>query len=357
MRKILISIFSLIIISSLIFFAIKDKLNINKILANIEKDIGINVTLKNKKKWAFFPKISYQNYISLNDTNNNLVIQDGNINITRDFWLSSPFIITLESSSILYKGVDFRNSKIESEYNKNFLNLNKFTANVIDGNIDLNGYLYLNKKKDISLKGTYKNISLNRILKQLNIASWDRVKIRLSSSNFKINSIHDSSKHIIENLNGEMDIMGSIFFVSTEEERFGAAFLSLLADKIANMMSLSKSISYLLEKFSDTPSNISGKIIINQGILTTEKLLIDNEKEKALLSASLDLKTNIIDGKIDFYENEIIFLTAQLKGSLENPEILIGGKVFAKDGEAEPKNIKKIFEEGMQSLINNLLSQ
>ena len=111
------------------------------------------------------------------------------------------------------------------------------------------------------------------------------------------------------------------------------------------------------KSFENIPSNISGKIIINQGILTTEKLLIDNEKEKALLSASLDLKTNIIDGKIDFYENEIVFLTAQLKGSLENPEILIGGKVFAKDGDIEPKNIKKIFEEGMQSLINNLLSQ
>ena len=357
MRKILISIFSLIIIFSLIFFTIKDKLNINKILANIENDIGINIALKNKQKWAFFPKISYQNYISLNDTNNNLVIKNGSINITRDFWLNSPFIIRLESSSILYKGVNFRNSKIESKYNKNFFNLNTFTANVIDGNIDLNGYLYLNKKKDISLQGTYKNISLNRILKQLNIASWDRVKIRLTSSNFKINSIHDSSKHIIENLNGEMDIMGSIFFVSTEEERFGAAFLSLLADKIANMMSLSKSISYLLEKFADTPSNISCQIIINQGILTTEKLLINNKKEKALLSASLDLKTNIIDGKIDLYDNDIVFLTAQLKGSLENPEVLIEGEVFAKDGDIKPKNIKKIFEEGMQSLINNLLSQ
>ena len=104
MRKILISIFSLIIIFSLIFFAIKDKLNINKILANIENDIGINVTLKNKQKWAFFPKISYQNYISLNDTNNNLVIKNGSINITRDYWLNSHFIIRLESSSILYKG-------------------------------------------------------------------------------------------------------------------------------------------------------------------------------------------------------------------------------------------------------------
>ena len=42
---------------------------------------------------------------------------------------------------------------------------------------------------------------------------------------------------------------------------------------------------------------------------------------------------------------------------LKNPEILIGGEVFAKDGDIKPKNIKKIFEEGMQSLINNLLSQ
>ena len=67
-------------------------------------------------------------------------------------------------------------------------------------------------------------------------------------------TIYISSGTYVENislntdLNGEMDVMGSIFFVSTEEERFGAAFLSLLADKIANMMSLSKSISYLLEK-------------------------------------------------------------------------------------------------------------
>ena len=88
------------------------------------------------------------------------------------------------------------------------------------------------------------------------------------------------------------------------------------------------------------------------------KIIIGSRNaEKALLSASLDLKTNIIDGKIDLYDNDIVFLTAQLKGNLENPEILIGGEVFAKDGDTEHKNIKKIFEEGVQSLINNLLSQ
>ena len=122
------------------------------------------------------------------------------------------------------------------------------------------GYVSLNNKRDFSLKGSYKNISLNEILKQLNIAKWQRVKIILSSPDFEINSINDTPKQVIENLNGEMDILGSILFSSSKEERFGAAFLSLLADKVKRMISLSKSINYFLDKFADIPSDISGKI-------------------------------------------------------------------------------------------------
>ena len=56
------------------------------------------------------------------------------------------------------------------------------------------------------------------------------------------------------------------------------------------------------------------------------------------------------------YENNNIFLTAELKGSIKNPEILIGGEVFAKDGNTKPQNMKQIFEEGIQSLIDNILN-
>ena len=97
MRKILISIFSLIIISSLIFFAIKDKLNINKILANIENDTGIIIELQDKQKWTYYPKIAYQNNLSINNKNNNLIIKNSNINITRDYGINSPFLIKFES--------------------------------------------------------------------------------------------------------------------------------------------------------------------------------------------------------------------------------------------------------------------
>ena len=356
MKKIIIFLISLIIFFSIIFYVLKDKLNINKILEKIENETGISIKLKNNQKWSYYPNITYQNNLSATNKSDSLIIEKSIVNIVRDYRINSPFKITYKTPLILYKGVNFRDSKIDLEYNKKIINIKKFSANVIDGNINFNGYLYLNKDKKINLNGSYNNISINRILKQLKIANWERIRIKLSSSNFSINTTNNKSKEIIENLNGKMSLTGSIFFISKEEERFGAAFLSLLADKLMNIKPLSKSINYLLDKFADTPSNISGKISINNGVLTTEKLLIDNMKEKALLTGSLDLKSNQIDGKIDLYEDDIIFLTAELKGSLENPKILIGGKIFAKDGNSEQQNIKEIFEKEIQKLVDDILN-
>jgi len=356
MKKKLILPISLIIIFALIFFVIKDKLDINKLFENIENNTNINIKLKNNQQWSFYPKISYQNNLSIHSNSGDLIIENGKINIARDYGIASPFVIKYQSPSILYKGINFRDSKIESKYSNKIINLNKFSANILDGNIDISGYLSANNNKEITLNGSYNNILINKILKQLKISNWERVKIKLSSSHFSLYSINGTPEKIIENLNGEMNIAGSVFFVSKEEERFSASFLSLLAAKFVNIKSLSQSLNYLLDKFADIPSNISGKINFNEGILTTEKLLIENQKEKALLSASLDLKSNKINGKVDLYDNNIIFLTVEIKGVLENPEILIGGKVFTEKGITKPLNIKEVFEKGIQSIVDNILN-
>ena len=82
---------------------------------------------------------------------------------------------------------------------------------------------------------------------------------------------------------------------------------------------------------------------------------MENAEGKASVNVKLDIKTNEIDGTINFYENNQIILTAQLKGNLENPEILVGGEMFFTDEKNETKNIKKIFEEGIESLVNKLM--
>ena len=64
----------------------------------------------------------------------------------------------------------------------------------------------------------------------------------------------------------------------------------------------------------------------------------------------------MIDGKIDFYENDTIFITAKINGSIETPEISDGGEVFKKNGNTKNFNVKEIFEQGMQKLVDNILN-
>ena len=187
---------------------------------------------------------------------------------------------------------------------------------------------------------------------QLNIENWERVKVKVSSPSFNIKTISGSSEEIIENLNGNIEIKGSIFFVSTEGERFGAALLSIIADKLTEMLSVSKSISYLLDKFADIPSNISGKLNIENGIISTDNLLLENKKGKAKFSFKFNILSNNIDGRVFLYKENYVFLEAELKGNLQNPKILIGDKNLNGN---ESKNIKNIFDEGIQSLVDKLL--
>ena len=55
------------------------------------------------------------------------------------------------------------------------------------------------------------------------------------------------------------------------------------------------------------------------------------------------------------YENNKIFLETTLQGNLNDPQILIGGNSISQKKDQLPRDIKKIFEEGIHSLLNMLL--
>ena len=356
MKKIIFFVSSVFIVIFLIFFSIRDEFRTTKILEKIKNHTNLIITLKNKNKWQVYPFLSFQNEISAYSEDKSLIIENGSLDVMRHYWITSPVEISFKSPSILYKGLDFRNSKIISNYRKKIISIKSFNADFIQGNIEINGSMHLDNSKKISLKGSYENVSLNEAMEQLNVADWKRIKINLSSPNFYLTTINSSTKELINYLNGEMDIEGSFLFISNEKERFGAMLLSLLANNISDIMPVSSSINYLLDNFSDEPSQLSGKIVIKNGILSTNKMILENKKGKALITAKVNLRENTIDGKIDFYKNNKIFFQTEISGNIQNPEILLSGKVFTENGQKLPKNIKQIFEDGIQSFIDNFLS-
>ena len=131
--------------------------------------------------------------------------------------------------------------------------------------------------------------------------------------------------------------------------------LSLLIDKLPDLTSISNSISFLLTKFSNIPSSIHGTLVINEGLISTQDMLIENNQGRASLTATLNIETDIINGKINFYEDDEIYLEATLKGNIKNPQILVGGKIIAEENSDIPRDIKKLFEEGINSLVDKLL--
>ena len=80
-------------------------------------------------------------------------------------------------------------------------------------------------------------------MQQAQIAQWDRVNIKLSSSNFRLSGkINDINPLLV--LKGTISISGLFYLTTTEEEKFGATFLSLLVEKIPNISSISKSVNF-----------------------------------------------------------------------------------------------------------------
>ena len=356
MKKIFYFIAFFAIASAMIFFALKENLNPENLILDFGKKNNLSITFNKESEWNFYPVIKYINNISIKEKNSFFEINDANINISKNYWPYSKININLISPLMKIKDVHFRNNKILSIYDNEVVLIKNISSNLTEGNIDLSGKIYINKDATFELDGSFKNISLNMILNQAKVAKWERVKLKLSSPNFNISGSTNNNKEFNKNLNGKFDINGSIFFVSTEEERFGAALLSLLTDKLPDLVLVSDTISFLITNFSNIPTSLKGDLEIKNGIISTDKILIKNNQGSATFTGVYNLDKEIIDGKISFFEDGNIFLEALLKGNIKNPEILVGGEILSLENSDAPQDIKKIFEEGLQNLVDKLLN-
>ena len=72
---------------------------------------------------------------------------------------------------------------------------------------------------------------------------------------------------------------------------------------------------------------------------------------------SYDILEDKINGTLSFFEDDKIYLKTKLSGSINNPQILIGGKPFINNNNNEEPldDIKKIIEEGITNIFQNIL--
>ena len=198
MRKIITFIVVTAIILFLIFIAIRDNFNLNKIIADLEKQTDLTFTLNSESKWNYYPQIKFNNNITINDNADFFIINNADIDISKNYWPTSPIKIELISPSINIEGIQFRNAIIKSSYKNKNITFEKIFSNLIEGNINAQGKINIENEIPFDIHGSFKNISLNLLMNQAKIATWDRVNIKISSPNFNLSGTLKKIKILIK---------------------------------------------------------------------------------------------------------------------------------------------------------------
>ena len=358
MKKFIFYIFSVLIIVVLIVFILRDRFNMNTILSTIEEKTGLKIELIGNSTWNFYPGLSYSNSnVNFVQKNSLLTVQNADIHIRKSYWPLSPFLIYISAPTINYNGMEMHNTILQAKYINSIVHIESLTGNIVEGTLKLNGNIDLEDAQPFTFQGQFENISLNTLLKQSKVATWERVNIKLSSPSFKISGKGRKNQDRTTSLTGILPITGSLFFTTTDEERFGAALLSLIVEKIPDLSPISQSVDFILSNYANVPSSLSGILTIKNGSITSKEILITNRDGMSALKGSYSYLKNTINGKIYFYQNKEIFLEASLQGAIENPQILVAGKLFADQDEQPMQDIKQLLENGLNTFIEKLLNK
>ena len=126
-KKIFLLLIVLIICIFFFVFYLIDKIYINKYIKNLEENLNINISLKERHQLKIIPNLSVLVNFNLEKINNKLFLEDGVINIQRDYNFKKPFF-NFYSKNLKIDRLLLENLSIAGEINKyNFTNLLKLT--------------------------------------------------------------------------------------------------------------------------------------------------------------------------------------------------------------------------------------
>ena len=126
-KKIFLLLIVLIICIFFFVFYLIDKIYVNKYIKNLEENFNVNISLKESHQLKIIPNLSLLVNFNLEKINNKLFLEDGVINIQRDYNFKKPFF-NFYSKNLKIDRLLLENLSIAGEINKyNFTNLLKLT--------------------------------------------------------------------------------------------------------------------------------------------------------------------------------------------------------------------------------------
>ncbi len=246
--------------------------------------------------------------------------------------------------------------KLEIKINeRNKSKINIFPIVKLNTNLEIKDYknnLYFdNIRIDISQPLFLTSGKLDILFDNFNINNVNFSDVNISG---KVNYIENyfTNRNNLENLFDSIyKINGKITLQTTNEEKFLISFLKLFFEKLEKKENQKFAFSELINAFGNESSNFKGTINKNKYILETSKIEISNKRNRIFIKGEFNYNDNFIDIILDLSQNNEIYLTALIKGDLNEPNINFdkNSKFFQNLN----SNENNLIEESVIQFLNN----
>jgi hypothetical protein len=108
---------------------------------------------------------------------------------------------------------------------------------------------------------------------------------------------------------------------------------------VKEVRGVTDSTTMLFGAFAGAPAKVDGNFVIEKGIARSEDLKVQGRNAVALTKGSADLPDWQLDSLTEVFRDvdpEKAYLTAKLRGPLDEPNVTIGGQPFQRRQEPAP---------------------
>ena len=124
-------------------------------------------------------------------------------------------------------------------------------------------------------------------------------------------------------IDGKYKITSELSINKSNEEKFVISFLKIFFEKLENEKDNKFALSKLIQVLGYNTSNLSGSIIKQNNIYRSNDIMIQNNGNKILISGNYNLTNDKIEIDLNLKQQNEIYITAKIIGTLYSPEILI----------------------------------
>ena len=140
-----------------------------------------------------------------------------------------------------------------------------------------------------------------------------------------------SEAALVSGLSGAGTLTGTVTVAAKVEEQAGALLLGILGQKVREVRGISDSTTMLFGAFAGAPAAVDGTFQMEEGVARSDDLTVRGRSAEARTAGTVDLPAWQLDSTTKVFRDsdpKNAYLTARLRGPLDEPDVAIGGQPF-----------------------------